>query len=307
MTMIFGVPLAVLSGQLLIGIINGAFYALLSLGLAVIFGLLKIINFAHGEIFMVGAFSGLAALTVFHLPFAVAIIIAMIVSAVFGVVIERCAYRPLRGAPRLAALITAIGVSLLLQNVGVMVLGAAPRGYPEAIAAEPIPWIEDSLTLVVTKQQVVILALTGVILLLLPVSLALLLGQVRWGPFRIVLALGLAGIGLGCLYWSGSKAGWLIALVLFGAWLLHFPFSTKLKIGLAGAAMLIGLAGFAVKYADYFDKGATSVGARFGYWSAAAKTTALVRATNVDWRRLFHRAIGFMSSPSRNRSRMMPT
>ena len=117
-------------------------------------------------------------------------------------------------------------------------------------------------------------ALAGVILLLLPVSLALLLGQARWGPFRIVLALGLAGIGLGCLYWSGSKAGWLIALVLFGAWLLHFPFSTKLKIGLAGAAMLIGLAGFAVKYADYFDKGATSVGARFGYWSAAAKTTA---------------------------------
>ncbi|MDP6337118.1 MAG: O-antigen ligase family protein, partial [Verrucomicrobiota bacterium] len=63
-------------------------------------------------------------------------------------------------------------------------------------------------------------------------------------------------------------------LVLLGAWLLHFPFSTKLKIGLASAAMVIGLAGFAVKYADYFDKGATSVGARFGYWSAAVKTAA---------------------------------
>ncbi|HCV98949.1 MAG TPA: hypothetical protein DGJ56_06590 [Verrucomicrobiales bacterium] len=117
-------------------------------------------------------------------------------------------------------------------------------------------------------------ALAGVILLLLPVSLALLLGQARWGPLRFLLALGLAGVGLGCLYWSGSKAGWLIALVLLGAWLLHFPFSTKLKIGLASAAMVIGLAGFAVKYADYFDKGATSVGARFGYWSAAVKTAA---------------------------------
>ena len=115
-------------------------------------------------------------------------------------------------------------------------------------------------------------ALAGVILLLLPVSLALLLGQARWGPLRFVLALGLAGVGLGCLYWSGSKAGWLIALVLLGAWLLHFPFSTKHKIGLASAAMVIGLTGFAVKYADYFDKGATSVGARFGYWSAAVKT-----------------------------------
>ena len=117
-------------------------------------------------------------------------------------------------------------------------------------------------------------ALAGVILLLLPVSLALLLGQARWGPMRFVLAFGLAGVGLGCLYWSGSKAGWLIALVLLGAWLLHFPFSTKLKIGLASAAMVIGLAGFAVKYADYFDKGATSIGARFGYWSAAVKTAA---------------------------------
>ena len=117
-------------------------------------------------------------------------------------------------------------------------------------------------------------ALAGVILLLLPVSLALLLGQARWGPMRFVLALGLAGVGLGCLYWSGSKAGWLIALVLLGAWLLHFPFSAKLKIGLASTAMVIGLAGFTVKYADYFDKGAKSVEARFGYWSAAVKTAA---------------------------------
>ena len=115
-------------------------------------------------------------------------------------------------------------------------------------------------------------ALAGVILLLLPVSLALLLGQARWGMLRIALALGLAVVGLACLYWSGSKAGWLIAVVLLGAWFLHWPLSNKLKLGLAGAAMVLGLAGFAVKYADYFDRGATSVGARFGYWRAAAQT-----------------------------------
>ena len=115
-------------------------------------------------------------------------------------------------------------------------------------------------------------ALAGVILLLLPVSLALLLGQTRWGRLRIALALGLAVVGLACLYWSGSKAGWLIAVVLLGAWFLHWPLSNKLKLGLAGAAMVLGLAGFAVKYADYFDRGATSVGARFGYWRAAAQT-----------------------------------
>ena len=115
-------------------------------------------------------------------------------------------------------------------------------------------------------------ALSGAILLLLPVSLALLLGQGRWRMPRAALALGLAAVGLACLYWSGSKAGWLIALALFGAWFLHFPLPVKLKISLVGVAMVIGLFGFAVKYADYFDRGATSVGARFGYWRAAAQT-----------------------------------
>ncbi|MDP6084164.1 MAG: O-antigen ligase family protein [Verrucomicrobiota bacterium] len=115
-------------------------------------------------------------------------------------------------------------------------------------------------------------ALAGVILLLLPVSIALLLGQGRWHALRISLATGLGAVGLACLYWSGSKAGWLIALALLGALFLHLPLSGKLKLGLASAAMVLGLAGFAVKYADYFDRGATSVGARFGYWSAAVQT-----------------------------------
>ncbi|MCP4824681.1 MAG: hypothetical protein GY892_11285, partial [Shimia sp.] len=115
-------------------------------------------------------------------------------------------------------------------------------------------------------------ALAGVILLLLPVSLALLLGQGRWLVPRYTIALGLAVVGLACLYWSGSKAGWLIALALLGTWFLHLPLSGKLKLGLASAVMVLGLAGFAVKYADYFDRGATSVGARFGYWSAAVQT-----------------------------------
>ena len=115
-------------------------------------------------------------------------------------------------------------------------------------------------------------ALAGVILLLLPVSLALLLGQGRWRLPRAALALGLAAVGLACLYWSGSKAGWLIAIALLGAWFLHLPVPKKMKLALAGAAMVLGLAGFAVKYADYFDRGATSVGARFGYWRAAVQT-----------------------------------
>ena len=115
-------------------------------------------------------------------------------------------------------------------------------------------------------------ALAGIILLLLPVTLALLIDKGRWLIIRRIIALALTLIGLACLYWSGSKGGWLISLVIVGAWLLHFSLSKKLKIILVSAAMLIGLIGFVIKYADYFDKGATSVGARLGYWNAAIKT-----------------------------------
>ncbi len=153
--------------QLVNGLSLGAMYALIALGYTMVYGVLKLINFAHGEVFMVGAFAGLAALTVFDLPFPAAVLVAMVVSAILGMVIERGAYRPLRAAPRLAALITAIGVSLLLQNLGIILLGAAPRAYPAAISADPVPWAEEQVALVVTQQQLVILAATGVILLLL--------------------------------------------------------------------------------------------------------------------------------------------
>jgi branched-chain amino acid transport system permease protein len=163
--------------QLVNGISLGAMYALIALGYTMVYGVLKLINFAHGEVFMVGAYAGLAALTVFHLPFALAVVVAMAASAVLGMVIERGAYRPLRTAPRLAALITAIGVSLLLQNLGVILLGAAPRAYPAAISPDPVPWLQSHLNLVLTQQQLALLAATGVILL----ALHLIVSRTRFG------------------------------------------------------------------------------------------------------------------------------
>jgi branched-chain amino acid transport system permease protein len=142
-----------------------------------VYGVLRLINFAHGEVFMVGAFVGLAALTVFHLPFAVAVLVAMAGAALLGLIIERGAYRPLRSAPRLAALITAIGISLLLQNLGMLVLGAAPRAYPPAIDATPIGWLEEHAGVVVTRQQVVILVATAAIL----VGLSLIVSRTKIG------------------------------------------------------------------------------------------------------------------------------
>ena len=116
---------------------------------------------------MVGAFLGLGAMTALHLPLVVAVVIAMTGAAALGMSIERAAYRPLRNASRLSALITAIGVSLLLQNLGVMLLGAAPRAYPAAISPVPLGWAEASLGLLITRQQVVMLGATALILLLL--------------------------------------------------------------------------------------------------------------------------------------------
>jgi branched-chain amino acid transport system permease protein len=155
----------------------GAVYALIALGYTLVYGVLKLINFAHGEVFMVGAFIGLAALAVFHLPFAIAVLVAMAGAALLGVVIERGAYRPLRNAPRLAALITAIGVSLLLQNIGMLTVGAAPRAYPPAIEPEPLPWLEAHTGVIVTRQQLVILLATAAIL----IGLSLIVSRTKVG------------------------------------------------------------------------------------------------------------------------------
>jgi branched-chain amino acid transport system permease protein len=163
--------------QLINAISLGAVYALIALGYTMVYGVLKLINFAHGEVFMVGAFIGLAALAAFHLPFALAVLVAMAGAALLGVVIERGAYRPLRSAPRLAALITAIGVSLLLQNVGMLTVGAAPRAYPPAIEPEPLPWIEAHTGLIVTRQQLVILLATAAIL----IGLSLIVSRTKVG------------------------------------------------------------------------------------------------------------------------------
>ena len=116
-------------------------------------------------------------------------------------------------------------------------------------------------------------ALAGVILLLLPVSLALLLGQGRWRLARAALALGLGALGLACLYWSGSKAGWLIAIALLGAWFLHLPVPGKLKLGLAGAAMML------IQHhpaREYFDRASDQFDQIFADSAAGARIMALV-------------------------------
>ena len=126
--------------QLVNGVAWGSIYALIALGYTMVYGVLRLINFAHGDVYMVGAYAGLfcagwlRAGSEPSLGKALLVLVfAMAVCALLGMIIERGAYRPLRRQPRLTSLITAIGVSLFLENLGNVLFGARPRAFPEII------------------------------------------------------------------------------------------------------------------------------------------------------------------------------
>ena len=131
------------------GVSLGGVYALIALGYTMVYGVLGLINFAHSDVFMIGAYVGIFTASAFGLlatsthgasaGVAAAVLIAsMVTSALLGMVIERFAYRPLRNAPKLTPLVTAIGVSMLLQNVAILLFTATPRGFPPVVRAVPV-------------------------------------------------------------------------------------------------------------------------------------------------------------------------
>ncbi|MCC6810190.1 MAG: branched-chain amino acid ABC transporter permease [Deltaproteobacteria bacterium] len=147
--------------HLLNGVALGAVYALIALGYTMVFGVLKLINFAHGDVFMVGAYFGYYmgnALGLNEHPSVGGAVltttVAMLGAAALGTTIERLAYRPLRKAPRINALITAIGVSMLLQYTGQIVFGADPKFYPQML---PSVDIALPLELVLSSVQLIVL------------------------------------------------------------------------------------------------------------------------------------------------------
>lgn len=117
--------------QLINGVALGSVYALIALGYTMVYGIITLINFAHGEIFMVGAFIGLLLVSVFKVNIFVAIVGAMLFCMLMGVIIELVAYRALRKSSRLSALISAIGVSIFLSSLALMVFGADAKGFPD--------------------------------------------------------------------------------------------------------------------------------------------------------------------------------
>ena len=168
--------------QLINGLVLGSMYALVALGYTMVYGVLNLINFAHGDVLMVGAMVGLSIVKLLNehapnLPGVVTMIIAILgaipVCVIVNVVIERVAYRPLRNAPRLAPLITAIGVSILLQTMAMMIWGRSPIPFPSVMPSDPIT-IAGAL---ISPTQVMLLALAAASM----IALALLVEKTRLG------------------------------------------------------------------------------------------------------------------------------
>lgn len=142
--------------QLINGISLGSIYALIALGYTMVYGIIKLINFAHGEVFMIGAFIGYFCIAGWGLTLFPALIIAMTSCALIGVIIERIAYKRLRNAARIAVLITAIGVSLLIQNGFIYMRGAQPNAYPQVLANKSF----DFFGAQISSQSILILSVS---------------------------------------------------------------------------------------------------------------------------------------------------
>jgi branched-chain amino acid transport system permease protein len=137
------------------GLFVGSFYALVALGYSMVYGIIKLLNFAHGDIYMLGAFTGFAVLTlggglVSSLGFLarlVVLVVAMLATGVFGLVLEQVAYRPLRNAPRLSVLITAVGASFAIEYGMRLVAGPNPQVYPVRLGGQAVEVLGARLTL----------------------------------------------------------------------------------------------------------------------------------------------------------------
>lgn len=196
--------------QCLTGISLGGAYALIAIGYTLVYGILRLINFAHGDIFMMAGYFMIFAMA--SLPWFIAIPVTLIVTVVLGVTIERVAYRPLRSSPRMSVMISAIGVSYLLQNLATYLFTALPKGYPEipflkkiyqigGLSASFVTFLTPVLTLVLVYLLILLINHTKIGMAMRAVSkdyeTASLMGIKinKTIPFTFAVGSLLAGIG----------------------------------------------------------------------------------------------------------------
>ena len=146
------------------GVSIGAVYAIIALGYTMVYGIAKMLNFAHGDVIMVGAYMSFSVTSYLGLPTIDGIAVAVLVCTLMGILIEGLAYKPLRGVPSLAVLITAIGVSYFLQNAAQLIWGSAPKNYTSIVTFAPISLFDGKLMI------------TGEVILTIAVSVLVMIG-----------------------------------------------------------------------------------------------------------------------------------
>ena len=161
--------------HLISGISLGSVYAIIALGYTMVYGIAKMLNFAHGDVIMVGAYMSFCATNYLGLPAIGGVAVAVVVCTALGIVIERLAYKPLRQAPALAVLITAIGVSYLLQNAALLIWGSNSKNFTSVVSGKPLQLFGGALP--VSRVTVVTVAACIVIM----VGLTLFTGKTKMG------------------------------------------------------------------------------------------------------------------------------
>ncbi len=157
------------------GISLGSIYAIIALGYTMVYGIAKMLNFAHGDVIMVGAYITFCAAQYWNMPLPVSLLIAMLVCTALGITIEKLAYKPLRQATSLAVLITAIGMSYLLQNTALLIWGANPKVFPDMLDIGSISLFGGQLLI---KGETLITILVNIVIM---VGLTLFISRSRTG------------------------------------------------------------------------------------------------------------------------------
>lgn len=250
--------------QLINGLHLGSIYALIALGYTMVYGIVKLINFAHGDILMIGAYTSLIMITSLSQSPFLALIASVLVCTAIGVAIEAVAYRPLRNSPRISALITAIGMSYLIENLAQLIFGAEPRPFPNVINNVPIISGEINLgflTLLTIVSSAIILYITRTIVFKTKTGKAMravsedllaarLMGVNVNKTISITFALGSALAGFGAFLYSAAYPT-VTPFMGFNPGLKAFIAAVLGGIGMLEGAML---GGFIMGVVEAFSK-----------------------------------------------------
>jgi branched-chain amino acid transport system permease protein len=223
--------------QMINGFSLGSMYALIAIGYTMVYGVLRLINFAHGDIMMVGAFLAYTFMAVFDLPFSITVLLAVTLSAGFGMFMDKIAYKPLREAPKISLLITAIGISFFLENAFTVFAGGVPRAFP-------VPEYMENIFNVAGVTFSVASIMVPIVTLFLLIGILYVLYKTKYGMAIRALSFDIKTVNL-----MGIDANSIISLV-FGLgsalaavggifWAINYP-SVEPMMG-----VLVGLKAFA--------------------------------------------------------------